>query len=312
MKATPLLKLIVKSSNFSAPYDVADGEPLQQSNEPNYITDTRDYLLRKVKENPELLIISSATPEVFGFMEKERKACGNQYVDVAIAEQTGVSTMAGAARGGAKVIYPVMATFLQRAYDQLEQDWAMDNSPALMPVMGTGIRALTDLTHLGFWDIPMITSIPEIVYLAPTNVEEYFAMMDWALNQNEHKVAVRVPTYSYEHAKDDVDKDYSGLNKFKVVKEGQDVAVIAAGDFFVKGERVVEALADKRHQCNVNQSSLYLRRRYRTLGFSQTKPQSCSCFGRRIQGRRFRRQSRTGCQPDRLEMFNLRSRKEIC
>lgn len=206
--------------HFSAPYDVADGEPLQQSNEPNYITDTRDYLLRKVKENPELLIISSATPEVFGFMEKERKACGNQYVDVAIAEQTGVSTMAGAARGGAKVIYPVMATFLQRAYDQLEQDWAMDNSPALMPVMGTGIRALTDLTHLGFWDIPMITSIPEIVYLAPTNVEEYFAMMDWALNQNEHKVAVRVPTYSYEHAKDDVDKDYSGLNKFKVVKEG--------------------------------------------------------------------------------------------
>ena len=103
-----------------------------------------------------------------------------------------------------------MATFLQRAYDQLEQDWGMDNSPALMPVMGTGIRALTDLTHLGFWDIPMITSIPEIVYLAPTNVEEYFAMMDWALNQNEHKVAV-----------------------------------IAAGDFFVKGERVVEALADK-------------------------------------------------------------------
>lgn len=196
--------------HFSAPYDVADGEPLQQSNEPNYITDTRDYLLRKVKENPELLIISSATPEVFGFMEKERKACGNQYVDVAIAEQTGVSTMAGAARGGAKVIYPVMATFLQRAYDQLEQDWGMDNSPALMPVMGTGIRALTDLTHLGFWDIPMITSIPEIVYLAPTNVEEYFAMMDWALNQNEHKVAV-----------------------------------IAAGDFFVKGERVVEALADK-------------------------------------------------------------------
>lgn len=196
--------------HFSAPYDVADGEPLQQSNEPNYITDTRDYLLRKVKENPELLIISSATPEVFSFMEKERKACGNQYVDVAIAEQTDVSTMAGAARGGAKVIYPVMATFLQRAYDQLEQDWGMDNSPALMPVMGTGIRALTDLTHLGFWDIPMITSIPEIVYLAPTNVEEYFAMMDWALNQNEHKVAV-----------------------------------IAAGDFFVKGERVVEALADK-------------------------------------------------------------------
>ena len=121
--------------HFSAPYDVADGEPLQQSNEPNYITNTRDYLLRKVKENLELLIISSATPEVFGFMEKERKACGNQYVDVAIAEQTGVSTMAGAARGGAKVIYPVMATFLQRAYgnwyscpDRPDSPWLLGHS----------------------------------------------------------------------------------------------------------------------------------------------------------------------------------------
>ena len=70
-------------------------------------------------------------------------------------------------------------------------------------------------------------------------------MMDWALGQNEHKVAIRVPTYSYEHSKGEVDKDYSDLNKFKVVKEGQDVAVIAAGDFFVKGEGVVNALADK-------------------------------------------------------------------
>ena len=111
--------------------------------------------------------------------------------------------------------------------------------------MGTGIRALTDLTHLGFWDIPMITSIPDIVYLAPTNVEEYFAMMDWALSQNKHKVAIRVPTYSYEHSKGEVDKDYGDLNKFKVVKKGKDIAVIAAGDFFVKGEGVVNALAAK-------------------------------------------------------------------
>ena len=200
--------------HFSAPYDVADGEPLVQSNSPDYITVTRDYLLQKVKEDPTLLIISSATPEVFGFMEKERKECGEQYIDVAIAEQSGVSTMAGAARAGAKVIYPVAATFLQRAYDQLEQDWAMNDSPAVMPVLHTGIRGLTDLTHLGFWDIPMIASIPNIVYLAPTNAEEYKAMMDWALSKNQHKVAIRVPTYSFELADGSVDTDYSDLNKF--------------------------------------------------------------------------------------------------
>lgn len=231
--------------HFSAPYDIADGQPLHQSNAEDIYSVSRDFLLKKVKENPEVLVISAATPEVFGFMEKERMECGNQYVDVAIAEQTGVSTMAGAARGGIKPIFPVMATFLQRAYDQLEQDWAMNASPAVMPVFGAGIRALTDLTHLGFWDIPMITSIPEIVYLAPTNVEEYLAMFDWALNQNEHKVAIRVPTYTFEHSKTPVDTDYSDLNKFKVVKPGSEAAVIAAGDFFVKGEGVVEALKEK-------------------------------------------------------------------
>ena len=231
--------------HFSAPYDVADGEPLVQSNSPDYITVTRDYLLQKVKEDPTLLIISSATPEVFGFMEKERKECGEQYIDVAIAEQTGVSTMAGAARAGAKVIYPVAATFLQRAYDQLEQDWAMNDSPAVMPVLHTGIRGLTDLTHLGFWDIPMIASIPNIVYLAPTNAEEYKAMMDWALSKNQHKVAIRVPTYSFELADGSVDTDYSDLNKFKVVRSGKDVALIAAGDFFVKGRQIADELAKK-------------------------------------------------------------------
>ena len=228
--------------HFSAPYDIETGEPLNQSNQPDIISDTRDYLLKKVKEDPQLLIISSATPEAFYFMEKERQECGSQYIDVAIAEQAGVSTMAGAARGGAKVIYPVVATFLQRAYDQLEQDWAMNQSPAVMPVLATGINSMTDLTHLGFFDIPLITSVPNIIYLAPTNVEENLAMKDWALKQNRHKVAIRVPSYSYEHAETTPTTDYSDINKFKIEKVGKEVAIIAAGDFFIKGKGVVKAL----------------------------------------------------------------------
>lgn len=114
-----------------------------------------------------------------------------------------------------------------------------------MPVLATGIRGLNDLTHLGFWDIPIITSIPNIVYLAPTNAEEYKAMMDWALSQNQHKVAIRVPTYSFEHADGSVDTDYCDLNKFKVVRNGKDVAIIAAGDFFVKGRQIADELTKK-------------------------------------------------------------------
>lgn len=228
--------------HYRVPYQIESGELKSLSNAPNMVEVTRDYLLDKIKKNPELLVISSATPEVFGFMQKEREICGKQYLDVAIAEQTGISTMAAAAKGGVKVIYPIVATFLQRAFDQVEEDWAMNDSPAVLPVMESGINGIRDLTHLGFWDIPFLTVVPEIVYLAPTNVEEYLAMMDWAVEQKQHKVAIRVPTYSFEHADGSVDTDYSELNKFKVVERGKDVAVIAAGDFFIKGQQVVELL----------------------------------------------------------------------
>lgn len=229
--------------HYAYPFDVETGHPLQSSNTPDYLSITRDFLLEKCKSVPNLLILSSATPEEFGFFESERAKAGKHYMDVDIAEQTGVSVMAGAARGGAKVIYPLVATFMQRAYDQMIEDWIMDESPALMPVLLSGINGINDQTHLGFWDIPFVTSMPEIVYLAPTNVEEYLAMMEWGLNQDKYKVAVRVPTYSIEHAKGDVDTDYSDLNKFKVVESGSEVAIIGAGDYFPKAEQVATILS---------------------------------------------------------------------
>lgn len=229
--------------HYRDPYDIATGELLKVSPGPDYTSVLKDFILKSVKKYPDFLVISSATPDNFDLNAREREALGNHYMDVAIAEQTGVSVMAGAARSGAKVVYAVVATFLQRAYDQLMEDWAMDPSPALMVVCETGIRAIKDQTHLGFWDIPMISSIPDIIYLAPANMEEYEAMLEWGLSQDKFKVAVRQPVYSLEHADYDVDKDYSDLNKFKIIRKAKDVAIIAAGDFLVKGRKVVDLLS---------------------------------------------------------------------
>lgn len=231
--------------HYRNPFVIESGALKKVDDTPDYVSLTHDFLLEKCREIPNLLIITSATPEDFGFMEKERSIAGKHFIDVDIAEQTGVSVMAGAARGGAKVVYPIVATFMQRAYDQLIEDWAMDNSPALMPVMCSGIRGISDKTHLGFWDIPFITSMPDIVYLAPTDMEEYRAMLEWGLAQNEYKVAVRVPTYSVQHADGPVDTDYSELNKFKICRKGTEVAIIGVGDFFVKASQVADMLAQK-------------------------------------------------------------------
>lgn len=231
--------------HYRDPYDIATGELLVVNEGPNSTSVLKDFINRSKEKYPTFLAISSATPDSFGLNPKEREELGEHYIDVGIAEQTGVAVMAGAARDGAKVVYSVVGTFLQRAYDQLIEDWAMDPSPALMVVAETGIAANKDLTHLGFWDIPMITSIPDIIYLAPANLEEFDAMLEWGLAQHEFKVAVRQPVYSVEHADYEVDKDYSDLNKFKVLHKGSKVALIGAGDFLIKAKQAAELLKDK-------------------------------------------------------------------
>lgn len=231
-----------ESWHYRYPYDISSGLPLHVDNSESYTAVLKNFINRNVKKYSDLLVISSATPDDFGLNASERAALGPHYIDVAIAEQTGVSVMAGASRGGAKAVYAVVATFLQRAYDQLMEDWAMDNSPAVLNIDSTGIAAITDQTHLGFWDIPMITSIPEVVYLAPASLEEYDAMLQWALDQNTHKVAVREPVYSVQHADYEVATDFSSLNKFQVTHKGTEVAIIAAGDYYVRGKEVAEIL----------------------------------------------------------------------
>lgn len=225
------------------PFDIRTGQLEKLPPEPNYDTVLRDFLLRKCREVPDLLIVCSATPDYFGFGPEARAQAGRHFIDVNIAEQTAASVMAGAARMGAKAVYPAASSFLQRCYDQLLEDWAQNDCPALLVVQKSGIRAVTDETHLGWWDIPEITSIPGVVYLAPTNLEEFEAMLEWGLTQNKRKVAVRQPTYSIEHADGPVQTDYSETGRFQVVQKGSKVAVIAAGDFFPKGREVVRELA---------------------------------------------------------------------
>ena len=229
--------------HYRDPYDIATGDLLKVSENDNSTKVLKNFINRSFKKYPTFLLITSATPDNFDLNAREREVLGKHYIDVGIAEQTAVSVMAGAAKSGAKVVYGVVGTFLQRAYDQLVEDWAMDDSPALMVVAETGINAIKDQTHLGFWDIPMITSIPNIVYLAPTNFEELDAMLEWGLSQDKYKVAVREPVFSKVHADYEVDTDYSDLNKFRVMKEGQDVAIIGVGDFFEKSKKVVDLLA---------------------------------------------------------------------
>lgn len=206
-----------------------------------YAEVTTDYLLNKKKEDKTIMVISPATPAATGLTADIRQALGSNYTDVGIAEEHAVAFASGIAKNGGKPVLSILSSFVQRTYDQLSQDLSLNKSAATILVNWGGISG-ADATHLGVFDIPLISNIPNIVYLAPTNKEEYLAMFDWSVEQTEHPVAIRIPNQEVISTGIEDKTDYSVLNKYKVEKEGDTVAIIALGTFFELGKEVKEEL----------------------------------------------------------------------
>ena len=202
---------------------------------------TSEYLTKKLKEDPLAAVINAGTPGIV-FNRKLREQLGSQFVDVGIAEEQAVTMTTGLAKNGAKPVWAVLSTFLQRTYDQLSHDMALNNQAGVVLVYSASINSMNDESHLGFFDIPFISHIPNFVYLAPTNKEEHLAMLEWAINQNEHPVAIRVPVGSVVETGKEDKTDYSILNKNKVEKFGEQVAIFGVGNFYNLAEEVSEKL----------------------------------------------------------------------
>lgn len=218
--------------HWCMPFDIETGKPKFDFDGEDYSSVTRDYLLDKMKKDKDVIAITSATPTLFGFDEETRKLAGNQFVDVGIAEETAVALASGIAAGGGKPVYPVYSTFVQRTFDQLSQDLCINNNAATLVVFAASVFGMNDVTHLGIYDIPMMSNIPNLVYLAPTTKEEYLAMLDWSVDQNEHPVAIRIPCCEFISNNEKITKDFSELNKYEVKQQGSDVAFIGLGTFY--------------------------------------------------------------------------------
>ena len=221
--------------HWCMPFDLETGNSLMEFDGEDYSDVTRDYLLKKMKEDPSVVTITSATPTVMGFTEDKRKEAGSQFIDVGIAEETAVALASGIAANGGKPVYGVYSSFIQRTYDQLTQDLCINNNPATIVVFAGSVYGMNDVTHLGLQDIPMLTSIPGLVYLAPTTKEEYLAMLDWSVEQTEHPVAIKLPGAAMVSDRKAVTKDFSQLNKYEVTQKGSKIAVIGAGTFYQLG-----------------------------------------------------------------------------
>lgn len=230
--------------HWHLPFDIETGKSHFPEVE-DYSSVTCEYLIEKMKKDPTVVTITSGTPTILGFTQEKRKQAGRQFVDVGIAEETAVALASGIAKGGGKPVYGVYSSFIQRTYDQISQDLCIDRNPATIVVYTGSVFGMTDVTHLGLQDIPMLSNIPGLVYLAPATKEEYLSMLDWSVEQKEMPVAIKLPGGDMISDGREVTKDWSQLNTYEVTEKGSKIALIGLGTFYFLALQTAEMLEKK-------------------------------------------------------------------
>lgn len=241
-KGLPVAEAHEEQFHFSAPFDLKSGALLNPSSAEDYGSAMAEKMLEKMSADDKVCVLTAGTPGSFGFTPERRQRAGRQFIDVGIAEQDMVSMAAGLAKGGARPVVGFVATFIQRAYDQLSHDIAINNLPVVMVDFFGGIFGLNDVTHLGLFDVAMMSNIPNLVMLSATNMEEYLAMIDYAMAQTEHPMVIRTPGGAVRHSDRPVNKDFL---KYEVVESGKDIAILAEGALFGNAAEAVKLLKAK-------------------------------------------------------------------
>ena len=222
---------------------ILDEKPAAPAAE-DYTSITKDFILKKIEEDKTTVVVNAGTPGVFGFDADYRKKLGEHYTDVGIAEEHAVAYSSALAKAGAKPILTIMSSFVQRTYDQLSQDLCLNKSPLVILVYWGGISD-ADATHLCSFDMSMMSNIPNLTYLAPTNKEEYLAMLEYAYSQNQGPVAIRVPSIPFYSTGFEDKTDYSVSNKFKLEEKGEKIAILGIGNFFNLAKEVKDEVKNK-------------------------------------------------------------------
>lgn len=217
--------------HWSTPFDVETGKLKNSFDGEDYGTLTADYLLEKMKNDKKVVTVVAGVPKNIGFTKDKREQAGKQFVDVGIAEEHAIAMISGIAKNGGKPVFATHSSFMQRTYDQISQDLCINNNSATILVNTASVYGMNDVTHLGLYDIAMMSNIPNLVYLAPTSKQEYFAMLDWSIEQDKYPVAVRIPCNGVISDNREIDKDYSSLNKYKIEEKGSKIAIIAIRRF---------------------------------------------------------------------------------
>ncbi|PQE63846.1 1-deoxy-D-xylulose-5-phosphate synthase [Enterococcus faecium] len=228
--------------HWHVPFDLSTGEAKQVTSGETFNMIIMDYLDKKMQTSTApIAAVNAAIPGAFGLKTFQEKH-PDHYFDVGIAEQHSITFASALASQGVRPVVFQSSTFLQRAYDPLSHDLAINENPVII-LVGGGTISASDRTHQGTFDIPYLSSIPNIKYLAPATKEDMISMLDWAFEQTAQPVAIRIPTHGVEHGTA-IANDYS-IPAYQTVNNGGKVAILALGGFLELGKETVKAFRKK-------------------------------------------------------------------
>ncbi len=245
----PVAEANKEDFHYNGPFDLKTGALLHEENPKDEPEDYSELfartMLSKMKENKKVVTITAGTPGVLGFDSSRRREAGSQFIDVGIAEQAAVDVASGLAKGGMRPVAGFVSSFLQRAFDQFSQDIALNKQPATFVVFYGSMFGMNDETHLGFFDIALLSNIPNLLFLAPTCKEEFEAMLDWAVKQDKLPVVVRTPgSMAISNPEIKLLEDYS-KPEYEIVRKGSGAALIGAGSMLGIMGKAADILAQK-------------------------------------------------------------------
>lgn len=199
-----------------------------------------DWICDAAKSDSLVVAITPAMREGSGLVRFEREF-PERYFDVAIAEQHAVTVGAGLAIAGHKPVVAIYSTFLQRAYDQLIHDVAVQNLPVLFAIDRAGVVGPDGKTHTGSYDLSFLRCIPNMTVMAPANENETRQMLETGLQLNS-PAAVRYPRGTGPGVVVEKDTQVLEIGKAELIREGDDIAILCFGSPLAAAQEVAKTL----------------------------------------------------------------------
>ena len=229
----------------TAKFDVITGkQDKAPSNAPSYTSVFSDALLREAARDPRICAVTAAMPDGTGlaqFMERYASRC----FDVGIAEQHAVTFSAGLAAGGLRPFCAIYSTFLQRGYDQVVHDVAIQRLPVRFAIDRAGLVGADGATHAGSFDIAFLANLPEFVVMAAADEAELVRMVVTAARHDDGPIAFRFPRGEGVGVEIPQNAEPLEIGKGRIIRKGKGVAILSLGTRLQEVEAAAESLAAK-------------------------------------------------------------------